>query len=108
VCQQAGVALTFTCLDTTSFALPGASVPETDTQAIAMTYGSAKEHRPDLKQGVLAWLVAQAGGVPLMSQSWDGNASDTVVFKARCAALRTQCAASETPRYVMADAKLYR
>ena len=42
-----------------------------------------------------------------MSQSWDGNASDTVVFKERCEALLMQFAASETPRYLIADAKLY-
>ncbi|HSX81203.1 MAG TPA: IS1634 family transposase [Candidatus Saccharimonadia bacterium] len=107
VCQQEEVALTFTCLDTTSFSLTGAYVPETDAQAIAITYGYSKDHRPDLKQAVLALMVAQDGGVPLMSQSWDGNASDTVVFKARCEALLTQFAASETPRYVIADAKLY-
>ena len=106
VCQQEGVALTFTCLDTTSFSLTGAYVPETDTQAIAITYGYSKDHRPDLKQAVLELMVAQDGGVPLMSQSWDGNASDTVVFKARCEALLTQFEASETPRYVIADAKL--
>jgi len=107
VCQQEGIALTFTCLDTTSFSLTGAYVPETDTQAIAITYGYSKDHRPDLKQAVLELMVAQDGGVPLMSQSWDGNASDTAVFKKRCEALLTQFAASETPRYLIADAKLY-
>jgi transposase len=62
VCQQERVAQTFTCLDTTSFALTGASGPEPDTQAMALTHGSAKDHRPDWKQAVLAWLVAQDGG----------------------------------------------
>ena len=107
VCQQEGIAQTFTCLDTTRFALTGAYVPETDTQAMAITYGYSKDHRPDLKQAVLELMVAQDGGVPLMSQSWDGNASDTVVFKERCEALLMQFAASETPRYLLADAKLY-
>ena len=107
VCQQERVAQTFTCLDTTSFSLTGAYVPETDTQAIALTHGYSKDHRPDLKQAVLELMVAQDGGVPLMSQSWDGNASDTVVFKERCEALLTQFAASETPRDLIADAKLY-
>ena len=107
VCRQEGIACTFTCLDTTSFSLTGASVPETDTQAIAITYGYSKDHRPDVKQAVLELMVAQDGGVPLMSQSWDGNASDTMVFKKRCEALITQFAASETPRSLIADAKLY-
>jgi transposase len=107
VCPQEGIAQTCTCLDTTRFSLTGASVPETDPQAMASTYGSSKDHRPDLKQAVLELMVAQDGGVPLMRQSWDGNASDTVVFKERCEALLMQCAARETPRYLLADAKLY-
>jgi transposase len=107
VCKQEGIALQFTCLDTTSFSLTGAYVPETDTQAIAITHGYSKDHRPDLKQAVLELMVSQDGGVPLMSQRWDGNASDTVVFKERYEALVTQFAASEAPRYLIADAKLY-
>ena len=107
VCQQAGIALTFTCLAPPSFSLTGASGPETDPQALAITSGSSKDHRPDLQQAVRALMVAQDGGGPLMSQSWDGHASETVVVKKRCEALLPQCAASETPRYVMADAKLY-
>ena len=107
VCQQEGVARKCNCLDTTSFSLTGAYVPETDTQAIAITHGYSKDHRPDLKQAVLELLVSQDGGVPFLSQSWDGNASDTVVFKARCEALMAQFQASEPPRYLIADAKLY-
>ena len=107
VCKQEGIALRFNSLDTTSFALTGAYVPETDTQAIAITHGYSKDHRPDLKQVVLELMVSQDGGVPFLSQSWDGNASDTVVFKERCEALIVQFEASETPRYLIADAKLY-
>ena len=51
-----------------------------------------KDHRPDLKQAVLELMVTQDGGVPLMSQRWDGHASDSVVFKERCEALLTQFA----------------
>ena len=107
VCRQEGIALRFNSLDTTSFALTGAYTPETDIQAIAITHGYSKDHRPDLKQAVLELMVSQDGGVPFISQSWDGNASETVVFKARCEALITQFEASETPRYLIADAKLY-
>jgi len=106
VCKQEGSALRFNSLDTTSFALTGAYVPETDTQAMAITHGYAKDHRPDVKPVVWALMVSQDGGVPFLSQSWDGNASDTVVFKERCEALIAPCEASETPRYVSADAKL--
>jgi transposase-like protein len=45
--------LRFTHLDTTSCALTGAYVPESDAHAIRLTHGDAKDHRPDLKQAVL-------------------------------------------------------
>ena len=54
---------------------------------------------------VLAWMGAHDGGVPLMRQRGDGQASETVVFPARWEAWLTQCAASETPRDVIADAQ---
>ena len=103
--QREGIALTFTGLDTTSCSLTGAYVPETDTQAMASTYGYSKDHRPALKQAVRELMVAQDGGGPFMRQSWDGHASDTVVFKERCEALSAQFEASEPPRYLIADAK---
>jgi transposase len=104
VCQQEGVALQFHCLDTTSFSLTGAYVPETDTTAMAITHGYAKEPRPDVQQAVWALRVSHDGGVPFLSQRWDGNASDTVGFTERCEALMAPCKASEPPRYVIADA----
>jgi transposase len=107
VCLQEGIDLRFNSLDTTSFSLTGAYEPETDTQAIAIIHGYSKDHRPDLKQAVLELIVSQDGGVPLWSQSWDGNTSDTLVFKERCEALITQFKASASPRYLIADAKLY-
>src|SRR5216684_6901116 len=86
VCAHEGIAQRFNHLDTTSFALTGAYLPESDEHALTMTHGYSKDHRPDLKQAVVELMVSQDGGVPLLSQSWDGNASDTVVFKERCEA----------------------
>ena len=48
VCAHEGIAQRFNPLDPTSFALTGESIPDRDEQAIAMTYGSAKDHRPDV------------------------------------------------------------
>src|SRR5216683_3761147 len=107
VCQQEGIAQTFTWLDTTSFSLTGADVPETDTQAIAITYGYSKDHRPDLKQAVLELMVSKDGGVPLLSKSWDGNTSDIEVFQERAQALTETLKNSPSPRYLVADSKLY-
>jgi len=106
VCQQEAIDQRFTHLDTTSFSLTGDSVAESDQQAITITHGYSKDHRPDLKQAVLELLVSQDGGVPLVSQSWDGNASDSQIFQDRAQALRSTFAQSATPRYLMADSKL--
>src|SRR5438309_12094578 len=93
--------------DTTSLALSGDDIPESATQAIHITHGYSKDHRPDLKQAVLELLVSQDGGVPLVSKSWDGNTSDIQIFKERAEALMAAFARSSTPRYLVADAKLY-
>jgi transposase len=107
VCQQEGIDLRFNCLDTTSFSLTGEYIPDSDEHAILVTHGYSKDHRPDLKQAVLELMVSQDGGVPFVSKSWDGNASDNNVFKERSAALLKEFAASSGPRYLIADSKLY-
>ena len=107
VCAQEGIEQRFHHLDTTSFSLSGDYVPESDEQAIRITHGYSKDHRPDLKQAVLELMVSQDGGVPLVSKSWDGNMSDTRIFQERALALMRAFASSPTPRYLVADAQLY-
>jgi transposase len=107
VCQHEAIDQRFNHLDTTSFSLTGEYVPESDEHAIAITHGYSKDHRPDLKQAVLELMVSQDGGVPLASKSWDGNASDTQIFHDRAAALLSTFQGSPTPRYLIADSKLY-
>ena len=106
ICAQESMDLRFTHLDTTSCALTGAYVPESDAHAIRLTHGDAKDHRPDLKQAVLELRVSQDGGVPFVSQSWDGNTSDTQVFQPRAEALMRAFQDTPTPRSLVADAKL--
>jgi transposase len=55
----------------------------------------------------LALLVSQDGGVPLVSKSWDGNASDTQIFQERAEALMQTFQRSPQPRSLVADSKLY-
>ena len=107
VCQQAAIDQRFNHLDTTSFSLTGDYVPESDQQAITITHGYAKDHRPDLKQAVLELMVSQDGGVPFVSKIWDGNASDSQIFQDRAQALLATFTQSPTPRYLIADSKLY-
>jgi transposase len=89
------------------FSLTGEYVADNDEQAIAITHGYSKDHRPDLKQAVLELMVSQDRGVPFMRQSWDGNTSDTQIFQERAVALIATFQRFPTPRYVVADSKLY-
>ena len=107
ICVHEGIDLRFNHLDTTSFALTGEYVPDRDEHAIRITHGYSKDHRPDLKQVVLELLVSQDGGVPFVSKSWDGNTSDTQVFQERAEALLSAFRDTPSPRYLVADAKLY-
>jgi len=107
VCRQEAIDQRFNHLDTTSFSLTGDYVPENDEQAIAITHGYSKDHRPDLKQAVLELIVSQDGGVPLVSKTWDGNACDNQIFQDRAKALVSTFKDSPTPRYLIADSKLY-
>src|SRR5262245_6016349 len=83
VCAHEGLDLRFHPRDTTSFALPGAYIPDSDEHAMRMTPGSSKDHRPALQQAGLALLVSQDGGIPFVRKSWDGNPSDTQGFQQR-------------------------
>jgi transposase len=107
ICAHEGIDLRFNHLDTTSFALTGEYVPDSDERAIHITHGDSKDHRPDLKQAVLELMVSQDGGVPFVSKSWDGNTSDTQVFQQRAEALMRAFKDTPSPRYLVADAKLY-
>ena len=51
-------------------------------------------------------MCAHDGGVPLLS-SWSGNSSDSVIFRKRAKALIQSFKKGESPRYLVADSKLY-
>jgi transposase len=107
ICAHEGIDLRFNHLDTTSFALSGEYVPERDEHAITITHGYSRDHRPDLKQAVLELMVSHDGSVPFVSKSWDGHTSDSEIFQARAQALMTAFKNAPSPRYLIADAKLY-
>ena len=86
ICAQEGIDLRFNHLDTTSFSSGATMCPKRRARH-SITHGYSKDHPPDLKQAVLELMVSQDGGVPFVSKSWDGNASDTQIFQERAAAL---------------------
>jgi transposase len=107
VCAQEGIDQRFTHLDTTSFTRTGEYVPDSDEHAITITDGYSKDHRPDLTPVVLELRVSQDGGVPCVSDRWDGHTSDLHVFQERAQALMTAFEHTPSPRYLVADAKRY-
>ena len=107
ICKAEGVDTKFNSLDTTTFVLTGDYNADSDEHTIEITHGYSKDHRPDLKQAVLEIMCSHDGGVPVISKSWNGNASDTKIFRARAKALKDNFKAAEGPHYLIADSKLY-
>lgn len=107
VCQIENVDQRFNSLDTTSFSLTGRYDRDFDENEISITYGHSKDHRPDLKQAVQEMMVSQDGGIPLLTQSHNGNGSDSTIFKERAEALLTHFKNSDGPKYLIGDSKLY-
>ena len=105
VWAHAGMDLRVNHLDPTSVALSGEYIPERDEHALHITHGSSKEHRPDVKQAVVELMVSPDGGVPLVSQRWDGHTSDPQMFQERAQTLMTAFKTSPSPRSLLADAK---
>lgn len=97
----------FQSLDTTSVSLTGEYDIDCDEHTISVTHGFSKDKRPDLKQIVHELLVSQDGGIPLMSKSWSGNASDNKIFQERTKNLVEHFGKTNFLNYLVADSKLY-
>ena len=106
-CKRNNIDCRFNSEDTTSFTLTGEYNVDSDEHTIEINHGYSKDHRPDLKQAMLELMVSQDGGVPIVSRSWSGNSSDSKIFRERSKALIDTFKNSPTPRYLVADSKLY-
>ena len=106
-CRINNIDCRFNSEDTTSFTLTGEYNADSDEHIIEINHGYSKDHRPDLKQAMLELMVSQDGGVPIVSRSWSGNSSDSKIFRERSKALINTFKNSPTPRYLVADSKLY-
>lgn len=74
---------------------------------VKIDHGYSKDLRSDLKQLVCELMVTQDGGIPLLMKAWDGNASDSTIFKERTKELMQTFSKAEFERYLVADSKLY-
>jgi len=105
-CSRENVDMKFGHSDTTSHSLTGEYDCDSDTERITVTYGHSKAKRPDLKQVVQELVTSQDGGIPFMTKTWSGNASDTIILRERAKALIEEFSKSGN-RYLVADSKLY-
>lgn len=106
-CKQEGVDTRFGHHDTTSYSMTGQHLPDEGAEAVTVTYGHSKDHRPDLKQVVQEMMVSQDGNVPMLCKVWDGNTSDSEIFQKRSAALVEAFKTGDGPKILVADSKLY-
>ena len=80
--RRLGLTPTFSHLDTTSFHVDGRYNRDEppDEQVVHITPGSSRDHRPDLKQVMLALVVEHQAGIPVLRQPRSGNSHDGTVF----------------------------
>ena len=105
-CRREDVDMRFGHSDTTSYSLTGNYDSDSDTERISITYGHSKAKRPDLKQVVQELVASQDGGIPFITKTWDGNASDNIILRERAKKLMEEFDKSNN-RYLIADSKLY-
>ena len=108
VCARDGIDLRCNHLDTTSFSRSGEYIPDSDEQAMTITPGYSRDHRPDLKQAVLELMVSQDGGIPFVST----ECGTAIPRTSRCSRRAPRhywppFSRPPSPRYLIADSKLY-
>jgi transposase len=92
-------------LYSSSFHLHGAyDREEPEHEAISVTYGYSKDHRPDLKQGVVQLITSHKSALPVWFEALSGNSNDKKTFKAMVKAYCQQMKSSEQPYLVMDSA----
>ncbi|HYE68677.1 MAG TPA: IS1634 family transposase [Anaerovoracaceae bacterium] len=95
----------FVHLDSSSFHLHGQYViDEPDKEAITITEGYSRDHRPDLKQMVVQLITSQRSALPVWLEVLSGNSSDKESFATSVEAYCKQLSESEKPYFVMDSA----
>jgi transposase len=103
--RRYGIRSNFVHLDSSSFHLHGAyDADEPEREAVSITYGYSKDHRPDLKQVVLQLITHHKSALPVWLEVLSGNSNDKKTFKATLKAYYQQLSAEEQPYIVMDSA----
>jgi transposase len=100
-----GIHSRFVHLDSSSFHLHGAyDSDEPEREAISITYGYSKDHRPDLKQVVLQLITHHKSALPIWLEVLSGNSNGKKTFKDTIKAYCKQFSAQEQAYVVMDSA----
>jgi transposase len=103
--QVYGISSQYVHLDSSSFHLHGAyESQEPEREAISITYGYSKDHRPDLKQVVVQLITHHKSALPVWFEALSGNSNDKKTFTESVKAYCQQMSASERPYLVMDSA----
>ena len=95
----------FVHLDSSSFHLHGQyEGEEADKEAITITEGYSRDHRPDLKQVVVQLITSQRSALPIWLEVLSGNSSDKESFAPSVEAYCKQLGEGEKPYFVMDSA----
>jgi transposase len=101
-----GIAHRFYHLDSTTLSLHGEYQGDHEPEAITITHGYSRDHRPDLKQAVLSLICSYRSRLPVWLEALSGNEADRTSFPKTIQAYVDQLDAGETP-YFIADSALY-
>ena len=100
-----GLSSDFVHLDSSSFHLHGAyDVDEPEREAISITYGYSRDHRPDLKQVVVQLITHHKSALPVWLEVLSGNSNDKKAFKATIQAYTRQLRTADQAYIVMDSA----
>lgn len=66
--------------DSTSFSLHGEYMDDSTETMIEVTHGYSKDHRPDLKQVMMAMTMTGPANLPIWMEPLNGNSSDKTSF----------------------------
>ncbi|RIK32991.1 MAG: IS1634 family transposase, partial [Chloroflexi bacterium] len=100
-----GIEHQFVHLDSSSFHLHGQyEASDPDTEAISITHGYSRDHRPDLKQVVVQLITSQSSALPVWLAALSGNDSDRESFVPTVQAYCQHLAEGERPYFVMDSA----
>jgi len=103
--QVYGITSRYVHLDSSSFHLHGAyERQEPEREAIRITYGYSKDHRPDLKQVVVQLITSHKSALPVWFEALSGNSNDKKTFTESVRAYCKQLSTSTKPYLVMDSA----